>query len=193
MKNKVFTSFIITLFVVAATLFAFQNCSEPDNGGGNSAYLPSGSNGPVPGAAGSTADLNNTGLSQPAPQPTLGPGPQVPATFITILYQGVIQRSPTSQELASWGQYVSLGYGCTFIVQNVMGSAEYVALLGRITNVTAVNDVYKGLLNRLPSSSELSASDFAGAASSSASHAASVIIPSTEFQTYCSQFGNLKP
>jgi hypothetical protein len=160
--------------IIVASLSFFQNCAEPNDYGSmdlaktgapdNSQLLIPGSD-QLPGTTAADPNVKRTA-----------------ADYIRVLYSGLLERPPTANETSSWEYYLSHGYGCTYAAQGVMGTSEYTALHAALTASKAVTDLYLGLLGRSPTATELG---------SAGADAATQILASPGFQTYCSHFENL--
>ena len=151
----------------------------------------------VPGGANNNTDLTNTGTSAVNPNAMAAPGSLPTTQYFTTLFQGMVNRAPTSQETSDLVQYVGIGYGCSKIAQMVMGSQEYAGDVAQLQPKQIITSLFKALLNRSPSLSETNGllaytanyqTNLAGAGA-----LAGYIMQQGEFKLYCSQFKNLSP
>ena len=191
-------SLILSVAVVLTTLLAFQNCSEPmDTYGDGSATSGSSTSTNVPGGANNNSDLINTGTTAVNPNAMAAPGSLATTQYFTTLFQGMVNRAPTSQETSDLLQYVGIGYGCSKIAQMLMGSQEYANTVATLQPKQIITSLFKALLNRTPSLSETnSLLNYASGYQTNLSGAgalAGYIMQQGEFKLYCSQFKNLSP
>jgi hypothetical protein len=198
MQKSVLASLLLSVAIVLTTLLAFQNCSDPiDTYGDANGSGTGSSNTSVPGGAGNSSDLTNTGTSAVNPNAMAAPGSLATGQYFTTLYQGMLNRAPSNQEASDLGQYVGLGYGCAKLAQLVMGSPEYANDVAKLQPKQIITSLFSALLNRAPSLSESNAllsltanyqTSLAGAGA-----LAGYIMQQGEFKLYCSQFKNLAP
>ena len=73
--------------------------------------------------------------------------------FVTVLYDGLFGRTPSSSEVQSWTNLINAGTSEPAVAQAFLSSAEYQDQ--DLSNARFVTSLYQGFLNRTPAAAEI--------------------------------------
>jgi len=150
---------------VGTALLVFQNCGDPVN---------------------PTFNTSNSSRSTSLAQKSQD-------DYIANVYQGLLNRPPTSLETQSWDDLISQGYGCSYIAKTVAGTAEYSALVASHSIATNMGRMYVALANRAPVADDLTLATTALNSGQSMANLIANFLRTAEFAANCYDYSNLKP